>query len=181
MSLVYLSLGSNLKDRLANLQRAVTMLADRLRIVSVSSVYETEPWGDTHQPPFLNICLAATTDFSPRELMQYLKSVEEQLGREPARRWGPRLIDIDILFFEDRVISEPGLIIPHPRIAERAFVLVPLVELGGALRHPETGKSVLEMLWQVEVSGVNRLHDFSLGSDRATVMPKTEQPQGSAS
>ncbi len=144
---VYLGLGTNLGDRLANLQavRAVftplqTALAPSVRLLQASPIYETEPWGFLDQPAFLNQVLQAETDLPPLDLLAYLKDLEMQLGRQPNFRYGPRLIDIDILLYDDLVLSLPGLEIPHPRLAERAFVLVPLADLAPDLRYPGNGR-----------------------------------------
>ncbi len=160
MSLIYLSLGSNLNDRYANLRRALDELQRHVRITAVSPVFATPPWGDTDQPPFLNICAAAQTDLSPQELLHRFKCIEKEMGREPSRRWGPRLIDIDILFYDKLILKEENLTIPHPRLAERAFVLAPLAVLIPDFRHPETGQSVQEMVEKVDLSGVERLFEM---------------------
>jgi 2-amino-4-hydroxy-6-hydroxymethyldihydropteridine diphosphokinase len=144
---VYLGLGTNQGDRLANLQavRAVftpvqTALAPSVRLLQASPIYETEPWGFLDQPAFLNQALQAETDLPPMDLLAYLKDLEVELGRMPNFRYGPRLIDIDILLYDELVLSLPGLEIPHPRLAERAFVLVPLVDLAPDLRYPGNGR-----------------------------------------
>lgn len=160
MSLIYLSLGSNLNDRYANLRRALDELQRYVRITAVSPVFATQPWGDTDQPPFLNICAAAQTDLAPHELLSRLKTIESDMGREPSRRWGPRLIDIDILFYDKLILKEERLTIPHPRIAERAFVLAPLAVLIPDFRHPETNQSIQEMVEKVDLSGVERMFEM---------------------
>jgi len=166
MSSIYLGLGSNLGDRFANLQRAVDALGQYLTITSISPVFATEPWGDPDQPSFFNICVAAVGNLPPHELLDRIKTIEHELGREPSRHWGPRLIDIDILFYDKLVLSDERLTIPHPCIAERAFVLAPLGVIIPDFRHPETGESVQEMLEKVDLSGVERLFEmpFPVGS-----------------
>lgn len=136
----YLGLGSNLGQREANLAQAVCLLArsQQVHVLHSSSVYETEPWGVTDQPSFLNAVLEITTFLSPVALLDLVKRVESEVGREPTFRWGPRLIDVDILLYGDQVVQgdEPDLQIPHPRMTKRAFVLVPLAELAPELVHP---------------------------------------------
>ena len=128
-----------------------------MTVTAVSPVYETEPWGEPDQPDFLNICLAATTTQPPRQLLTIIKQIEQDLGREKTYRWGPRLIDIDIILYDDVVVAEEGLNIPHARLAERAFVLAPLADIAPEWGHPITGKTVVEMLNAVYSTAVNRL------------------------
>ncbi len=154
---VYLALGSNLGDRLANLQHAAASLPPQVTVLRASSVYETEPWGYRDQPAFLNQVLEVRTDLAPNALLWHLKRIEQKLGRRPTFRYGPRLVDLDILFYGDQVIDLPGLAVPHPRLAERAFVLVPLAELAPALRHPITGLTIQEMLAEIDITGVIKL------------------------
>jgi 2-amino-4-hydroxy-6-hydroxymethyldihydropteridine diphosphokinase len=131
MATAYLGLGANLGDRLANLQRAVDLLtgAPGVTVVRSSRVYETEPVGGPRQPDFLNAVLEVRTDLSPQDLLRACLDVEATMGRVRTERWGPRPIDVDVLTFDDRTIDEPGLVVPHPRMHERGFVLVPLAEL----------------------------------------------------
>lgn len=131
----YLGLGSNLGDRLANLRGVVERLSERgIHPVRSSRVYETEPVGGPPQPPYLNAVIEVETDLQPRELLAAAHEVEAALGRVRDERWGPRTADVDILTFDDVVVDEPDLRIPHPRAHERAFVLVPLLELEPAPR-----------------------------------------------
>jgi 2-amino-4-hydroxy-6-hydroxymethyldihydropteridine diphosphokinase len=127
----YLGLGSNLGDRLANLQRAVDLLASRdgIDVVASSRVYATDPEGGPPQPEYLNAVLAVDTSLEPYEILGACREVEDVLGRERLERWGPRTVDVDVLIFGDREIDEPDLQVPHPRMHERGFVLVPLLEL----------------------------------------------------
>jgi 2-amino-4-hydroxy-6-hydroxymethyldihydropteridine diphosphokinase len=156
MSTIYLALGTNLGDRAANLRSAVAALPPTVTVLAESPVYETPPWGVTDQPAFLNMVLRGETDLGPARLLEYLKHLETELGRVAAIRWGPRLIDIDILFYDDLVRQAPGLTIPHPRLHERAFVLVPLADLAPDLIHPVLGKTVRALLAAVDTTGVMR-------------------------
>ena len=157
MSIIYLALGSNLGDRLANLRAAIDALAPEVRVIAESSIYETPPWGYTDQPAFLNMAVKAETDLSPLALLRHLKDIESRLGRETTFRYGPRVIDLDILFYDDLVVDEEGLTIPHPRLHERAFVLVPLAEIAPELVHSVRGKTVKEMLGEVDVRGIKKI------------------------
>ncbi len=154
---VFIALGSNLGDRLANLQAAIAALNPDIRPVRCSSIYETPPWGYLQQPKFFNQVISAETELQPAGVLDRLKSIEEQLGRRETFRYGPRVIDLDILFFDDLVIESPPLVIPHPRLHERAFVLMPLAELAADLRHPIFDCTVGDMLSQVDVSGIIRV------------------------
>jgi 2-amino-4-hydroxy-6-hydroxymethyldihydropteridine diphosphokinase len=155
---IYLALGSNLGDRMGNLTAAVQHLSQKLTIKKVSSVYETEPVYFKEQPLYLNAALSAVTRLDPFELLRFIKSIEGDLGRQPSFRNAPRTIDIDILFYEDRIIEMPELTVPHPGIAERAFVLVPLAEVAPKLVHPVLRKKVSELLAAVE--GVDWVKKF---------------------
>lgn len=142
-----LGLGSNLGDRVRNLERALEHLKHGVRLERLSSIYETEPVGDREQPWFLNMVCYGATLMKPDALLAYIHRVEEDLGRERgAKRSGARTVDIDILAHDDLVIDEPDLKIPHPRLAERAFVLEPLAEIAPEWRHPVEGKTAKELL-----------------------------------
>jgi 2-amino-4-hydroxy-6-hydroxymethyldihydropteridine diphosphokinase len=143
----YLGLGSNLGDREGYLREAVRLLTARgARVNHLSPLYETEPWGVTDQPRFLNACCQIITGWGPLALLGLLKRIEWELGRVPSIRYGPRILDLDILFYDDRQIVTPHLEIPHPGAIERATVLVPLADIAPHLRHPTTGRTVLEHL-----------------------------------
>jgi 2-amino-4-hydroxy-6-hydroxymethyldihydropteridine diphosphokinase len=154
--LVYLALGSNLGDRLANLEAALAALPPAVKVLQRSPVYETPPWGITDQPAFLNMVVQGKTRLPPLQLLSQLKSLESRLGRLPSIRYGPRLIDIDILFYNNLVLNTPSLTIPHPHLHERAFVLVPLADLAGDLVHPVLRKPIRELLTGIETTGVKR-------------------------
>ena len=146
MKIIYLSLGSNIGDRERNLEAAVERLAGDMRILRVSPIYETEPVDYTAQRWFLNLVVEAETALFPLQLLARIHKIERALGRVRAVPKGPRTIDIDILFHGSTVMRTATLEIPHPRIAERRFVLVPLADLAPALRHPVSHRTVRELL-----------------------------------
>jgi 2-amino-4-hydroxy-6-hydroxymethyldihydropteridine diphosphokinase len=143
---VYLALGSNLGDRQKHLADALQYLRKALSLARVSSIYETEPVGYLDQPAFLNLVCQGTTNLSPLELLKFVKDAEVHLGREPTFRNGPRVIDIDILLYDDLCMQEEQLTIPHPRMAERAFVLVPLVEIAPDVIEPTKKRTAASLL-----------------------------------
>jgi len=142
---VFLAFGSNLGDRVENIRRALAMLAPAVRVERVSPLYETAPAYVTDQPRFVNGALEAATGLAPLDLLRHLKQIESAVGRVPGRRYGPRVVDLDILFYGDQVLALPGLEVPHPRIAERLFVLRPLGDIAPGLRHPGLGRTVAEL------------------------------------
>ena len=146
MATVYLGLGSNLGNRARNIYAALRRLGSRIQLERISSLYETEPVGRADQPWFLNLVCSGKTELSAEALLDLVKSIEQEMGRKEGPRFGPRLIDIDILLYDDLVLETPELEIPHPRLHERGFVLVPLNELAPSLAHPRLGRSMREVL-----------------------------------
>ena len=156
MATVYLGLGSNLGDREQNLTEAVELLARRVRVEQVSSVYETAPVGYKDQPWFLNAVCRVSASLSPEQVLALAREIEAALGRVRSFPNAPRTIDVDVLFYGNEVVNTPQLTVPHPRLAERAFVLVPLAELAPELVHPLSGKTVMEMMEGVDMAGIHK-------------------------
>ena len=158
---VFLSLGTNLGDRVENLRAALQALLPVVNIQSTSPVFETPPWGFTEQPAFLNMVIMGKTEVDPLTLLGRLKSIEVDLGRLPSFRFGPRLIDLDILFYGDHLINEEHLVVPHPRLHERAFVLVPLNDLVPDLVHPLLKQTIHSLLAGLPQSERDAIHPWT--------------------
>ncbi|ADQ03757.1 2-amino-4-hydroxy-6-hydroxymethyldihydropteridine pyrophosphokinase [Caldicellulosiruptor owensensis OL] len=148
-NIVFLGLGSNLGDRDENIKKAIEHLKDKVRIEKLSSIIETEPYGFVDQPKFLNCVLKGTTLLSPFELLEFVLEIENKMGRKRLFKWGPRNIDIDILFYDDWVIDTEKLKIPHPELHKRLFVLEPLCEIEKDFVHPVLKKNVYELYTQL--------------------------------
>lgn len=151
---VYLSLGTNLGDRAENLKQALAFLPPQMQVRKRSNVYETPPWGYTEQDAFLNQVVEAATYLEPEPLLKHLKRLETALGRKATFRYGPRLIDLDILFYDDLVLETPLLTLPHPHLHERGFVLLPMMDIAPDLVHPVLKKSIRELIALCGAEGI---------------------------
>jgi len=154
---IFIGLGTNLRDRQTNLQIASGSLGPEIMIQNCSSIYETPPWGYENQPSFLNQVLEVRTALEPLPLLAALKAIEAQMGRVKTIRYGPRLIDLDILFYSQRILETDRLTVPHPQLQERAFVLVPLHEIAPDFVHPVLKETITDLLKNVDTEGVVRL------------------------
>jgi len=159
MTEAWLALGGNIGDSRAILDRAIVLLCDgtEVKLIARSSDYRTPPWGFKYQPPFINLCIAVETALAPRDLLARAQDVERQLGRDRAheKKNGPRTADIDIIAYDDLVLDEPNLTLPHPRLFERAFVLVPLAEIAADQRI--NGILIADALAKIDQTGVEKL------------------------
>jgi len=158
MPFVYLALGSNLGNKLENIQKAINILKKNgIEIISYSKLYETTPYGVTEQPNFLNIVVKVDTDKEPEELLKLIKQTEKEIGREDTFKWGPRIIDIDILLYEKLIYRSNTLTIPHPEIKKRDFFLIPLLNIDITMRDPESGREFIDFITQTENCITNSL------------------------
>jgi 2-amino-4-hydroxy-6-hydroxymethyldihydropteridine diphosphokinase len=153
---IYLSLGSNLGDRESNLRSAIKALSHEITLGSLSSLYETDPVGVLDQPSFLNLALSGETNRPAKDLLAAVKRIEEEAGRTPTFRWGPRVVDIDILLYGELTVETPELVIPHPEMNHRAFALVPLAEIAPDLKPTGCSQTVCELLDLIDQEGVHR-------------------------
>lgn len=152
MHTIYLALGSNIGDKQKNINQAITLLEHQVNNITIAKRYETKPMYYENQEHFLNTALRGETTLSPQELLTFVKNIEEQLGRKKRFRNGPREIDIDILFYDNLIVNEDHLQIPHPRIQERDFILKPLMDISPNYTHPVLKKTIKE-LYSVILSG----------------------------
>ncbi len=157
MSIAYIAIGSNVGNRRYHCLKAVELLEQSGQAVSkISSLYETEPWGVKNQPPFINMAVEIETEFPPKKLLGLLKKIEKKMGRKKTVRWGPRVIDLDILFYDDLTLNNDDLVIPHPLMHTRVFVLEPLSEIAPEKVHPVLRKKVASLLREHTSSGAAR-------------------------
>ena len=143
--MVYLSLGTNVGDKITNLKNAVLEISKLGTIEAISSKYESAAWDGSVQEVYYNQVVALSTSLNPNQLLKDIKTIEKRLGRKETYRWGPRVIDIDILFYNGEIIDEPGLTIPHPLLHQRNFVLIPMMEIASEWMHPKLHKNIEEL------------------------------------
>lgn len=151
MAVVYLGIGSNLGDKKANCLRAIELLSAKgISVTRESSLYKTMPWGFKDQPDFINMAIEVCTDLPSADLLSLLKAIEKEMGREDSGRWGPRLIDLDILLYNSLVLDNDILTVPHPALHKRAFALEPLAEIAPDVIHPLMQRNIVELLREVK-------------------------------
>jgi GTP cyclohydrolase-4 len=167
LAIAYLCLGSNLGEREANLCQALTLLSLKANLEEVSSIYETEPIGYKEQPLFLNLVCRITTNLPPEEFLHLAKEIETRMGRVSSFPNAPRIIDIDILFYDNKIMETRNLTIPHPRLQDRAFVLIPLAETAPDLVHPKLGKSIARLA--SDVKGKKGVRKYKGGFDVSAI------------
>lgn len=152
---IYLALGSNLGDRMTNLTRARELLQPQVVVTEQSNIFETVPWGVRDQPLFLNQVIKGSTHLAPEELLDFVKAIEAEMGRVPSERYGPRLIDLDILLYGDAQIQTKRLQVPHPRMLDRAFVMLPLAQIAPDLIIPGIAETVSDLAKDLEATGIS--------------------------
>ncbi len=158
MATVYIGLGANIGNREANLRMALHGLTRMARVEAVSSLYQTDPVGSEEQPAFFNAVCRIETGLEPESLLRFLKSLEHEIGRRSGtERWGPRPIDVDILLYDERIVQGAELAVPHPRLGERAFVLVPLAEIAPDTLYPGRNETIAHLAQTIDTSGVRRI------------------------
>ena len=143
--MVFLSLGTNEGDKITNLKNPVLEISKLASIEAISSIYESAAWDGSVQEVYYNQVVALSTSLNPNQLLKDIRTIEKRLGRKETYRWGPRVIDIDILFYNGEIIDEPGLTIPHPLLHQRNFVLIPLMEIASEWMHPKLHKNIEEL------------------------------------
>lgn len=176
MSHAWLGLGSNVGDRAENLRFALRLLPPLVQVEAVSSLYESEPVGPPDQPPYYNAACRVITGLTPDALLRRLKDVEWEIGRRPGEHWGPRPIDLDILLFDDVALETPDLVIPHPGLAERAFVLLPLAEVAANVSLPGGGGAIAALAAVADASGTRVLAGPEWGEPGWRDQPRRQVP-----
>ncbi|HEX5370201.1 MAG TPA: 2-amino-4-hydroxy-6-hydroxymethyldihydropteridine diphosphokinase [Dehalococcoidia bacterium] len=154
---IYIALGANLGDRRANLAQALRSLPPEASVEAVSALYESTPQPPAPPPDYLNAACRIATQLDPEALLRHVKQIEHDMGRRPGERWAPRLIDLDIVLYDDLILDTATLVIPHSRLAERNFVLQPLLDLDPGLKHPATGQRLDALLKQTGNGGLRRI------------------------